>query len=104
MAADKALVAVDDGVTTVLAHGVEAVEAVSRLAEVVAGDDEIAVAVGHAGQAAAGDADALADLLDERADVREVHRYRVGPSVGAHTGPRAFGCFWWPAGAVESPL
>jgi hypothetical protein len=26
----------------------------------------------------------------------EVERYRVGASVGAHTGADSFGLFWWP--------
>ena len=41
-------------------------------------------------------ADRLAhDLVD--AAVAAVERYRVAPSVGAHTGPDSFGAFWWPA-------
>ncbi len=53
-------------------------------------------AVGHAAREVEGEADRLAhDLLD--APVSTVERYRVAPSVGAHTGPDAFGAFWWPA-------
>lgn len=40
-------------------------------------------------------ANPLADTL-MRAGV-EVMRYRVGPSVGTHTGPDSFGAFWWAA-------
>jgi fatty acid-binding protein DegV len=54
------------------------------------------VAVGHASAELEATADRLAhDLL--RAQVGAVERYRVGPSVGAHTGPDCFGAFWWPA-------
>ena len=30
-------------------------------------------------------------------EVKEVVLYRIGPSVGAHTGPGTAGCFFWPA-------
>jgi len=54
------------------------------------------VAVGHAGPELEAAADRLArELLD--AAVAVVERYRVTPSVGAHTGPDSFGAFWWPA-------
>lgn len=53
------------------------------------------VAVGHAGAELEAAADGLAhDLVDA---VVAVERYRVTPSVGAHTGPDSFGAFWWPA-------
>jgi fatty acid kinase fatty acid binding subunit len=53
------------------------------------------VAVGHAGAELEAAADRLAhDLVDA---VAAVERYRVTPSVGAHTGPDSFGAFWWPA-------
>ena len=51
------------------------------------------VAVGHASREVEAAADRLAhDLL--RAGVTPVGRYRVEPSVGAHTGPDSFGAFW----------
>jgi DegV family protein with EDD domain len=54
------------------------------------------VAVGHAGPELEVAADRLAhELVHE--SVAAVERYRVGPSVGAHTGPDCFGAFWWPA-------
>ena len=44
---------------------------------------------------------ALTEMIEQRlrADrlVTEVVRYRVGPSIAAHTGPGAAGGFWWPA-------
>jgi hypothetical protein len=52
--------------------------------------------VGHAGPELEVAADRLAhDLVREQ--VAAVERYRVGPSVGAHTGPDCFGAFWWPS-------
>ena len=51
------------------------------------------VAVGHASRGVEAAADRLAhDLLRE--SVGAVERYRVYPSVGAHTGPDSFGAFW----------
>ena len=52
----------------------------------------IAAAVGHAHRATAAAADALATALEPQ--VAELIRYRVGPSVGAHTGALSFGAFW----------
>jgi len=73
----------------------EAVEAL--LAQIVAHGGPIRTAVGHAARATEPAADALAAALAGSKDVVEVERYRVGPSVGAHTGPFSFGAFWWPA-------
>ena len=46
---------------------------------------------------------ALTDMIDARLRahdlVTEVVRYRVGPSIAAHTGPGTAGGFWWPADA-----
>jgi hypothetical protein len=54
------------------------------------------VAVGHAGPELEVAAERLAhELVHE--SVAVVERYRVEPSVGAHTGPDCFGAFWWPA-------
>jgi fatty acid-binding protein DegV len=57
----------------------------------------VRAAVGHAGAVTEPAADALASSLGGRSYVVEVERYRVGPAVGAHTGPLSFGAFWWPA-------
>lgn len=53
------------------------------------------VAVGHAAGETRPAADALAEALAESETAVEVIRYRIGPSVGAHTGPLSFGAFWW---------
>ena len=59
------------------------------------------VTVGYASREVEAAADRLAhDLL--RAGVAPVGRYRVEPSVGAHTGPDSFGGFWRPANASLS--
>jgi DegV family protein with EDD domain len=64
---------------------------------------QIAVAVGHADRATAASADALANALEHSHRVVELMRYRVGPSVGAHTGPLSFGAFWWPVSGPADP-
>ena len=53
-------------------------------------------AVGHASAATAAAAAALAAALECSDAIVEVLRYRIGPSVGAHTGSLSFGAFWWP--------
>ncbi|MDP8992684.1 MAG: DegV family EDD domain-containing protein [Actinomycetota bacterium] len=40
---------------------------------------------------------ALEERLAEADEVVETVRYRVGPSVGAHTGPGTAGAMWYPA-------
>jgi fatty acid-binding protein DegV len=73
-------------------------EARDRMVEQVLGPGRLLrTAVGHAAPDAQPAADALATALARSTDVVGVERYRVGPSVGAHTGPSSFGAFWWPA-------
>lgn len=95
-----ALVEIADGRTV----GLGAVDGPARAAERLAAivletPGALSVAVGHAAEAVAPAADRLAEILREAKTVAEVRRYRVGPSIGAHTGQDAFGCFWWPADA-----
>jgi fatty acid-binding protein DegV len=72
-------------------------EAVERIASLVLrGDRQVTAAVGHAGRALETTADLLAQRLESADSVRAVERYRVGASVGAHTGSDSFGAFWWP--------
>ena len=52
--------------------------------------------MGHASTAVEGAADRLAHDLLGLDGVVEVERYRIGASIGAHTGPDSFGLFWWP--------
>ncbi len=70
-------------------------EAVTEMGRRVVAGRPVSTAVGYASRAVEAAADTLAhDLL--RKGVGPVERYRVEPSVGAHTGPDAFGAFWLP--------
>lgn len=73
----------------------QAIEAMVR--GVFAEERSVRVAVGHAAASTEPAADALALALGSMRHVVDVERYRVGPAVGAHTGPLSFGAFWWPA-------
>ena len=44
---------------------------------------------------------ALEERLRGRPEVRELVRYRIGPSVGAHTGPGTVGAMWAPLGSAR---
>lgn len=46
--------------------------------------------------------EALEARLAGAAEVAELVRYRVGPSVGVHTGPGTAGAMWYPAGTSLS--
>jgi fatty acid-binding protein DegV len=73
-------------------------EAVARtMSLALHGDGDLAAAVGHASRELEPAADRLAHELAASDRVSRVERYRVGASVGAHTGPDTFGAFWWPA-------
>jgi fatty acid kinase fatty acid binding subunit len=69
----------------------------AMVARVVAEDRPIVAAVGHAGASVKAAADTLALTLAALSQTVDVERYRVGPAVGAHTGPLCFGAFWWPS-------
>ncbi len=91
-----ALIEVVDGRAASLGPVRDAASAVERLAALVLGTNRpVSAAVGHAAGHVEPAADRLAELLGRAATVREVLRYRVGPSVGAHSGGDTFGCFWW---------
>ena len=55
----------------------------------------VGVGVADAGTRALGDA--LASRLVDADEVLEVVRYRIGPSVGVHTGPGSVGACYYPA-------
>lgn len=57
----------------------------------------IRVALGVADATAAPYFQGLESRLADRDDVLEIVRYRIGPSVGAFTGPGTAGGFWYPA-------
>lgn len=75
----------------------ESLEAAAGMmaAHVLSQNGPLRTAVGHAAPITAPAADALARALGSSGNVIDVIRYRVGPSVGAHTGPLSFGAFWW---------
>lgn len=57
----------------------------------------VKVAVGAAHRDCLPIADALAARVSGAADVVEAVRFRIGPSVGAETGPGTVGCVFYPA-------
>lgn len=94
--AEWALLRFADGVTAVVASHVSTGAANAAMTQVIGTGGECVVAVGHAGLEVEAAADALAHALLREERVRGVERYRVTPSVGAHTGPDSYGAFWWP--------
>jgi DegV family protein with EDD domain len=96
-----------------LVHGeVQVIERVSTLDQTVAamgrhilrtaGDDEINVAIGIADRAGWRLSLALERLIGVEPNVREIVRYRIGPSIGARTGPGTAGAFFYPVAATTS--
>jgi fatty acid-binding protein DegV len=85
-----------DGQVKVVGRAGSVDEAVEMMAACVrSGGNVLRVAVGVADQQAAPLADALEAAVVRAPNVIEVVRYRVGPSVGAHTGPGTVGAFWF---------
>ncbi|MDQ3305835.1 MAG: DegV family protein [Actinomycetota bacterium] len=82
-----------------LAGAVEAMVEVVVAASSPVGGRGLRVAVGTADLATAPLAQALEERLAVSGEVRELVRYRIGPSVGAHTGPGTSGVFFYPAGS-----
>jgi DegV family protein with EDD domain len=73
-------------------------EAIEAMTNQVSEDNlPVRVGVGHAAASTEPPADALALALERQPHVVQLERYRVGPAVGAHTGPFSFGAFWWPS-------
>ena len=64
---------------------------------ILASGENLRVGVGVADAETRSLADALEGLLVEAPQVREVVRYRCGPSVGAHTGPGTVGAMYYPS-------
>jgi fatty acid-binding protein DegV len=77
-------------------HGVDAINDVS--ARAVAWGQRLRIGVGHSSPESLAIADALASAVGEAANVIEVVRFRIGPSMGTLTGPGAVGCVVSPAG------
>ncbi|MDE0804345.1 MAG: DegV family protein [Acidimicrobiales bacterium] len=73
-------------------------DATDAMVDHVSGSGEnLRVAVGIADTGAEPLSSALIQRLSKSPEVKEVVLYRIGPSVGAHTGPGTAGCFFWPA-------
>lgn len=80
--------------------------AAAMAAYAVAAGTSLRIGLGVADTAAAPLWQALEARLHGAPQVREVVRYRIGPSVGAHTGPGTAGAFFYTArtgGAPTSP-
>ena len=58
--------------------------------------DRLRIAVGLADAGAGVLSQALEDRVAHHPSVVEVVHYRIGPSVGVHTGPGTVGAFFWP--------
>lgn len=93
-----AVLMLTNGITLPIAAPTRVGEAIDLMAaQILGADGPVRAAVGHAGATAEAAAGNLADELSRLPHVLTVERYRVGASVGAHTGPVSFGAFWWPA-------
>jgi fatty acid-binding protein DegV len=89
---------VRDGEVEVIDTVATALDAVNAMAAHAIGFGErLRLAVGHSDASSAVVADALEAAVGEAASVIEVVRYRIGPSVGALSGPGTAGCFMFPA-------
>lgn len=71
-------------------------------AQMHADGDPIRVGLGTADAAAEGFTHGLVERLTARDDIVDLVHYRVGPSVGAHTGPGTAGGFWYPVGGLST--
>lgn len=94
--ADWTVLTFTNGATTAVASRGSAHDAIDAMAALVDDDRAVEAAVGYAGSAVEDSADLLAAMVGRSPHVVSVERYRVGPSIGAHTGPISFGLFWWP--------
>jgi len=95
------------GEVRVLATAADLAEAVGVMAgHARAWGTGLRVAIGIADAAGAPLSEALRAALAGAREVDEIVDYRVGPSVGAHTGPGTAGAFFFPArrpGALAAP-
>ena len=85
-----------DGESEVLGEG-RSIDELSTLMvdRMTASGEPVRVAVCIADSSARPFWEAMETLLAERSNVVDLVRYRVGPSVGAFTGPGAAGGFWY---------
>ena len=93
-----AVLTLREGQVEVLQRVSSVAEAVNAMATyVIDWGPRLRVAIGIADREGMPISEALAEAVGESANVIEVVRYRIGPSVGVHTGPGAAGCFVFPA-------
>ncbi len=86
---------INDGAMKVVGQAADLAEAVDLMAQHVrSGGADLRVGVGVAGSELAYVWDDMEARLVAAPEVREVVRYRVGPSVGAHTGPGTVGVMY----------
>ncbi|MEP6659638.1 MAG: DegV family protein [Acidimicrobiales bacterium] len=86
-----------EGKVTVIATASDLVAATAVMASYVrAWGTGLKVAIGVADREGAPLSDALEAALTNAVEVHEVLRYRIGPSVGVHTGPGTAGAFFFP--------
>ena len=93
------LVRIRDGGVEHLGGFATAVDAINEMSgRAVAWGAHLRIAVGHSDDASAPLADALEGAVEAAATVLEVVRFRIGPSMGALTGPGAISCVMCPTG------
>lgn len=106
LAADGAglpVLALVDGQVQLVDRVATAGDAVQSMAATAARWGErlkVAIGVAHCGARAL--ADSLHCAIASHPNIDEIVHYRVGPSVGVHTGPGTAGCFMFPAGLAPS--
>lgn len=93
-----AVLTLREGKVVVLQRVNNVVDAVNAMASFAIGwGERLKVAIGTADCMGLPISEALAHAVGEAANVLEVVHYRIGPSVGAHTGPGTAGLFVFPA-------
>lgn len=91
------VLALVDGAMRPVASTPSSTEAADVLTDaVVRTGERLRVGVGHSDESSLEVADELARRLERHAGVHDVVRYRVGPSVGVHTGPGTAGAVFHP--------
>jgi DegV family protein with EDD domain len=85
-------------------HFSAAFDAVNAMAQrAIRAGERSRVGVGHSDTASKPLADAIEAAIGEAASVIELVRYRIGPSVGSHTGPGTVSCITFPADSLPAP-
>lgn len=91
------IMTVQNGQIEVIARVGTMHEAVKAMYQAATGwGSHLNVAVGLADSAGQSMTEALAEALSRSTNVREVVRYRIGPSVGVYAGLGTVGCFMFP--------